>query len=419
MASTFTTILRIEKQGTGENNATWGTKENNTYDLFERAIAGLVTVPIADANMALSHNNGTDDQSRYMMLNFTGALTADRTVTIPTVSKIYFVANSTSGGFSVVISTGSGTTYTLVSGQKKLIYTDGANVYSNDDLIALSSTVKRWSVPGYVDVAGIMEVGKNIDFHNTNADATDYSVRLGTDGTTTDLYVTPADAVKRKLWNDGNDGPGSLLDADTVDGQHAVNLGFPTGTAMLFLQTAAPTGWTKSTTHDNKALRIVSGTVTSGGSVAFTSAFGSQTPAGTVGGTALTEAQLATHTHTASSGINSVGHTHTFSDTTSTTSSDGSHTHAVTANIGGASGGGAIATGTIVAVNDGRVATVAAGTHTHTVAVSGTTGGVSANHTHTITVANAGSGATHTHTFTGTAMNLAVQYVDAIICVKN
>ena len=45
---------------------------------------------------------------------------------------------------------------------------------------------------------------------------------------------------------------------------------FASGTVMLFVQTSAPTGWTKSTTHDNKALREISGTVGTGGSVAFT-----------------------------------------------------------------------------------------------------------------------------------------------------
>ena len=50
---------------------------------------------------------------------------------------------------------------------------------------------------------------------------------------------------------------------------------FPTGTAMLFAQTSAPTGWTKSTTHNNKALRVVSGSASSGGSNSFTTAFGS------------------------------------------------------------------------------------------------------------------------------------------------
>ena len=39
----------------------------------------------------------------------------------------------------------------------------------------------------------------------------------------------------------------------------AASSAFPAGTLMLFQQTAAPTGWTKQTTHDNKALRVVSG----------------------------------------------------------------------------------------------------------------------------------------------------------------
>jgi len=74
----------------------------------------------------------------------------------------------------------------------------------------------------------------------------------------------------------------------------------PAGTRMLFQQTAAPTGWTKITTEDDKALRVVSGTASTGGSVAFTSAFAAQSVAGTiantvsgsVGGTTLTNAQL-------------------------------------------------------------------------------------------------------------------------------
>lgn len=44
---------------------------------------------------------------------------------------------------------------------------------------------------------------------------------------------------------------------------------FPATTAMLFQQTSAPTGWTKDTTHNDKALRVVSGTASSGGTNAF------------------------------------------------------------------------------------------------------------------------------------------------------
>ncbi|HAW79575.1 MAG TPA: hypothetical protein DCX27_07590 [Balneola sp.] len=45
------------------------------------------------------------------------------------------------------------------------------------------------------------------------------------------------------------------------------------GTLQVFYQTAAPTGWTKGTSHDNKALRLVSGTASSGGTNTFTGTF--------------------------------------------------------------------------------------------------------------------------------------------------
>ena len=53
---------------------------------------------------------------------------------------------------------------------------------------------------------------------------------------------------------------------------------FPSGTKMIFQQTSAPTGWTKVTSSvDNKALRVVSGTVGSGGSNAFSNTLASKT----------------------------------------------------------------------------------------------------------------------------------------------
>jgi hypothetical protein len=133
----------------------------------------------------------------------------------------------------------------------------------------------------------------------------------------------------------------------------------PAGTAMIFAQTAAPTGWTKLTTHDNKALRVVSGAASSGGTVAFTSAFTAQAVAGTIGATTLAESQIPSHTHLA--GSNSVA-------------------------LAGASKGG-----TVVRLPN------ASG------AASSATGG----------------GGSHNHTFTGTAIDLSVQYVDVIIATKN
>ena len=78
----------------------------------------------------------------------------------------------------------------------------------------------------------------------------------------------------------------------------------PTGTKMLFVQTAAPTGWTKDTTHNDKALRVVSGTVGSGGSRSFSSTFSSalrgtssETSTGSVDSTTLSISQIPNHMH--------------------------------------------------------------------------------------------------------------------------
>jgi len=117
---------------------------------------------------------------------------------------------------------------------------------------------------------------------------------------------------------------------------------FPAATVMLFVQTSAPTGWTKSTAHDNKALRVITGTVGSGGTTGFTTVFTNQTPTITTSGlsagaTTLTTAQIPSHSHsgafsaTSSAGGCPCGNPQYRGDNTSTgsTGGGGSHTHTV------------------------------------------------------------------------------------------
>ena len=167
----------------------------------------------------------------------------------------------------------------------------------------------------------------------------------------------------------------------------------PSGTVMLFVQTAAPTGFTKSTTHNNKALRIVSGTVGTGGSQAFTTAFTSdRTASGTTGGTAVSiSGSVASHT-LATSELPS--HNHTFSIGQFVGSDDGQSNGSgriIMANRNYASGGGA-ADVTIGNTGDG-------GGHDHSVGSL--------------------AGASHTHSFTSGNMAFDVNYVDVIIATKD
>jgi hypothetical protein len=68
----------------------------------------------------------------------------------------------------------------------------------------------------------------------------------------------------------------------------------PAGTLMLFPMAAAPVGWTKDTTHNDKTLRVVN---TSGGGSGGTNAFSTQFSTINSGNLALTVAQLASHGH--------------------------------------------------------------------------------------------------------------------------
>lgn len=167
----------------------------------------------------------------------------------------------------------------------------------------------------------------------------------------------------------------SGVNIKSINGESILGSGdlkpIPQGTAMLFAQTAAPTGWTKVTTHNDAALRVVSGTATSGGTRGFTSTFATTLVSGTVGDTTLTVDQMPSHRHL--SGV--------IDDEASTI------------------------------FNQGSVGPVYAGpsgpqTNGNDSFYAGLTDFV-------------GGGLSHTHSFTGTSIDLAVKYVDVIIATKD
>jgi hypothetical protein len=185
-----------------------------------------------------------------------------------------------------------------------------------------------------------------------------------------------------KLWDLGSAAATitGTLTATTVAASSAMTKGgvsveaFASGTVMLFAQTTAPTGWTKGSTHNDKALRVVTGTASSGGSVAFTTAFASQSVAGTVGDTALTTNQIPSHKHDL------------IANDVSNSSLNSGDQIALQRNV--SADGDYILRGTSAAAELGESAA-------------------------------AGGGAVHTHSFTGTAINLAVNYVDVILATKD
>ena len=73
----------------------------------------------------------------------------------------------------------------------------------------------------------------------------------------------------------------------------AASSALSSGTKMPFIQSAAPTGWTKLTTDDNKQIRVVTGNANTGGTTTFSSVYVSATSSNVT----LSSTTMPAHTH--------------------------------------------------------------------------------------------------------------------------
>lgn len=341
--STYSTNLGIELITNGTQAGVWGTTTNtNLGTLVEQAISGYQTQVVTGGTDTITMPNGATGVARNMYLELTG--TGGGTLVVPAKKKLYFIFNNTSSGGAVTVKVSGQTGVAVPANTKMLLVNNGTDVVNGTNhMAALTLGAALPVTSGGTGTTTSTGTG---------------SVVLSASPTLTGTPVAPTAAS----------GTNTTQLATTAFTQAAVGAYFPAGTALLFNQTSAPTGWTKSTTHNNKALRVVSGAVSSGGTVAFTTAFASQTPAGsvsvsgTVGNTTLSTDQIPGHTH--------------------------SYTY---------SGG----TGGALSGDPGGSSTL-----------GGTTGSTGGGQSHTHSFSGSGS-------FTGTAIDLAVQYVDVIIATKD
>jgi hypothetical protein len=126
--TTYSTSLKLELPGDGQQTGTWGqTTNKNLGDLLEQAITGVQTIAMLDANYTLTNLNGTLDEARNAVLQITGTLTAQRDVIAPTQEKLYTIYNATTGGFAIRIIGPSGTGVVIPNGMITQVYFDGTN----------------------------------------------------------------------------------------------------------------------------------------------------------------------------------------------------------------------------------------------------------------------------------------------------
>jgi hypothetical protein len=143
--STYSTNLKIELIGNGEQSGTWGdTTNGNLGTVLEEALVGKATVDfVANADKTITMGNGpATSDARCLLLYLTatviGGLTATRTLTVPAIKKTYLIDNATTQ--SIIISSGVGTTVTVPTGKRMMVYVDGSSVYQQfNDLVSGTS----------------------------------------------------------------------------------------------------------------------------------------------------------------------------------------------------------------------------------------------------------------------------------------
>ena len=136
MASTYTP-LGVEKMATGENAGTWGTKTNTNLEIIEQLAGGYASQAVSgtgDTALAVS-DGATGATMAPRVIELTGTITGNITVSIPLdAQQLYVIKNTTSGAYTVEFqyTSGSGTSVTWAATDKgtKLLYAkadDGTN----------------------------------------------------------------------------------------------------------------------------------------------------------------------------------------------------------------------------------------------------------------------------------------------------
>jgi len=140
MSSTYSSSLRVELIGSGDQAGTWGqTTDNNFAFIFDTAIAGINTVTVTSVNQALTYVNGPTssaalNQSIYAILKFNSA-SAATAIYAPPVSKTYIIWNNS--GYTITVynstvignTTAAGTGVAILTGNKVQVWSDGTNFY--------------------------------------------------------------------------------------------------------------------------------------------------------------------------------------------------------------------------------------------------------------------------------------------------
>jgi hypothetical protein len=447
------TILGTQLENSGVTAGQYGS--SSAIPIVTVDAQGLVTAASTTSIDSTKIQNGSSEVSVANNGSITSNANHDFSAGIDVTGNITNTGTITSGGnievsntypSLVLTDTNHNSDYRITNNDGQLIIFDSTNGAHRLNINA----------DGHVDILGNLDVGAGLDVTGDitvtgSVDGVDVAALNTTVATLSSVNGSLANGVTATTQAQSDD---TTKVATTAYVRTAISeaQAFPSGTKMLFQQTAAPTGWTKVTSGvDNKALRVVSGSVSSGGSNAFSNTFASRgitanaantTAAGNVSVANTTQTGNVSVANTTQTGNVSVSIANantggTVNSHTLTVAEMPSHNHSVNPSNGAWAnyqGTGSIARSNTHASSSLGVTlgnTGGGGGHSH-----GFTGG---SHGHNANASFSGSahnhnasfsgdahnhnasftGSAHNHSISVTNLDLAVQYLDVIIASKD
>ena len=133
--STYSTRLKIELIGSGEQSNSWGNTTNTNFSQsIEQSIAGVYTKNLGSSSspVTLTTNDGpqtqANNEARQAAIIFTGH-SSDFIIQFPAVEKLYFLRNASSSNKITARLGSSGNTFVINPSRNVFLSTDGTNWY--------------------------------------------------------------------------------------------------------------------------------------------------------------------------------------------------------------------------------------------------------------------------------------------------
>ena len=199
MSSTYSTSLRLQLMGTGDQSGTWGSTTNtNLGTLLEQAITGVVAVTMTSSNTyTLTSYNGVSDDARNLVLIVSGSPTTASTIVAPAVNKFYIVVNNTPYSLSMTCSGGS-VSFAIPSTATAQCYCDAYNLSGNGIGFYAASNITTYGTMAAQNATAVAITGGTIN--STSIGATtpstgSFTTLNATSATATTLNATSATAT--------------------------------------------------------------------------------------------------------------------------------------------------------------------------------------------------------------------------------